>query len=128
MKVLVCGSREWTNEKAIEREFRKLPQGTTIIHGACPTGADHLADKWAMKMGFSIRRYPADWEGEAAATGSARAAGPKRNARMIREEHKSGDSIAFALAFTPDLARSRGTKDCVERARKVGIRVTVVNE
>ena len=128
MKVLVTGSHEWVNEKAIEREFRKLPVGTTIIHGACPTGADALADKAAMKFGFPIRRYPADWEAERLATGSPKAAGPKRNSRMIREEHRSGDPVAFALAFTPDLVRSRGTKDCVERARKVGIRVHIITE
>ena len=122
MKVLVCGSREWANEKAIEREFRKLPQGTIIIHGACPTGADALADKWAMKMGFQIRRYPADWEAE------GKAAGPKRNSRMVREEHRSGDPTHLGLAFTENLDRSRGTKDCVERARKAGIKVRVVTE
>ena len=128
MKILVTGSREWADEKAIEREFRKLPQGTTIVHGACPTGADSIADKLAMKFGFQIRRYPADWDGEREATGSPKAAGPKRNSKMIREEHKSGDPIAFALAFTPDLSRSRGTKDCVERAKKAGIRVQIVEK
>lgn len=128
MKILVTGSREWTDEKAIEREFRKLPQGTTIVHGACPTGADAIADKLAMKFGFQIRRYPADWDGERETTGSPKAAGPKRNSKMIREEHKSGDPIAFALAFTPDLSRSRGTKDCVERAKKAGIRVQIVEK
>ena len=128
MKILVTGSREWTDEKAIEREFRKLPPGTTIVHGACPTGADAIADKLAMKFGFPIRRYPADWEAERAATGSPKAAGPKRNSKMIREEHRSGEPISFALAFTPDLSRSRGTKDCVERAKKAGIRVEVIEK
>jgi len=122
MKVLVTGSREWLNEKVIERELKKLPPGTTIVHGACPTGADALADKWAMKLGFAIKRYPADWESE------GKAAGPKRNATMIRLEHRSGDPIDLGLAFTPDLARSRGTKDCVERARKAGIKIQVVSE
>ena len=127
MKVLVTGSRDWADPEAIEREFRKLPQGTIIIHGACPTGADALADKIAMKMGFKIRRYPADWNAELAATGSARAAGPKRNARMIKDEHpdKDGKPIDFGLAFTRDMSRSRGTKNCVERARSAGIKVEV---
>ena len=123
----MCGSREWANEKAIEREFKKLPQGTTIIHGASGEGAEAIVDKMAMKFGFPIRRYPADPEGEREETGSPKAAGPKRNSRMIREEHRSGEPIAFALAFTVDLARSRGAKDCVERARKAGIRVEVVS-
>lgn len=122
MKVLVTGSRDYKNEKAIEREFRKLPQGTVIVHGACPTGADAIAEKLAKKFGFPIRRYPADWEAE------GKSAGPKRNSKMIREEHKGGDPISLGLAFTLDLSRSRGTKDCVERARKAGIKVEVISE
>lgn len=125
MKVLVCGSRDWANKAAIVRELKKLPVGTTIIHGACPTGADALVDKVARVMGFPVRAYPADWEGEKERTGSEKAAGPKRNAQMIREEHVQGDPIAFVLAFSPDLARSRGTKDCTDRARRAGIRVEV---
>ena len=121
MKVLVTGSRDWVNKDAIEREFKKLPAGTIIVHGACPTGADALADSAAMKFGFKIRRFPARWETE------GKGAGPRRNARMIREEHPDADGKPFdlGLAFTLDLSRSRGTKDCVERARKAGIKVEV---
>lgn len=128
MKVLVCGSRDWLNEFAVERELRKLPKGAIIVHGDCPTGADALADKVARKLGFEVRTYPADWEGELAATGSSKAAGPKRNAKILREEHpdKTGKPFAFGLAFTEDLARSRGTKDMTERARKAGVRMVVI--
>jgi len=52
MKVLVTGSRDWEDAKAIERELAKLPPGTIIVHGHCPTGADAMADKIAMKLGF----------------------------------------------------------------------------
>lgn len=122
MKVLVCGSRDWTDEKVIERELKTLPHGTVVIHGACPTGADALADKIAMKLGLKIRRYPANWDEE------GKKAGPIRNATMIREEHRAGDPLSHVLAFTKDLARSRGTKDCAERARKAGVRVVVVGQ
>jgi hypothetical protein len=127
MKVLVTGSRDWTNMAAIERELRKLPPGSTIIHGACPTGADMMADKVAMKLGFKIRRYPADWNDPTLP--NPKAAGSIRNAKMIREEHpdQEGEPIAFSLAFTLDLNRSRGTKDCALRARKAGIRVDVIS-
>lgn len=107
---------------AIERELRKLPVGSIIVHGACPTGADMLADKVAMKLGFKIRRYPAEGDTE------GRAAGPLRNARMVREEHRGGEPFDFGLAFTKDLDRSRGTKDCTLRARKAGIRVEVISQ
>ena len=129
MKVLVCGSRDWLNEPAVERELLKLPKGTIIVHGDCPTGADAIADKVARRLGFEVRPYPANWEGELAATGSSKAAGPKRNAKILREEHpdKAGKPFTFGLAFTEDLARSRGTKDMTERARKAGVRMIVVS-
>lgn len=115
------------DRKVIEREFKKLPPGTIIVHGACPTGADALADVAAMKMGFQIRRYPADWDGEKARTGSSAAAGPKRNSAMIKAEHpdEDGKPLDMGLAFAMDLSRARGTKDCVGKARRAGIKVEV---
>ena len=81
-----------------------------------------------MKYGFQIRRYPADWVGEMDATGSYKAGGPKRNSKMIKMEHagQAGQPIDLALAFTADLERSRGTKDCVKKARAAGIKVNVI--
>ena len=130
MKVLVTGSREWANAAAIERELKKLPPGTIIVHGHHWEGADALADKVAMKLGFKIRRYPADWEGEKERTGSSAAAGPKRNSAMIKSEHPDEDGVPFnlGLAFAVDLSRARGTKDCVGKARKAGIKVEVFSE
>jgi hypothetical protein len=127
MKVLVTGARNWTNAAAIERELKKLPPGTIIVHGACPTGADALADKIAMKLGFKIRRYPADWDGERERTGTPCAAGPKRNSAMIKAEHSDEDGVPIdkGLAFSLDLSRSRGTRDCVTKARRAGIGVEV---
>lgn len=126
MKVLVCGSRDWTNKDALEREFKKLPPGTIIVHGACPTGADMLVDKLAMTHGFKIRRYPADWNDPALP--NSRAAGPIRNARMLRAEHPDDDGVPFdfGLAFTLNLDRSRGTRDMVTRARRAGIRMEIL--
>jgi hypothetical protein len=124
MKVLVTGSREWADEKAIEREFKKLPPGTTIVHGATPVGAEALADKWAMKMGFLIRRYPAIESDEE----DAGKVTPRRNVRVLREEHRTGDPIALGLAFTQDLARSREARHLVDKARAAGIRVQVVTK
>lgn len=128
MKVLVTGSRDWADAKAIIRELSKLPRGpeTILVHGDCPTGADVIANKVGMKLGFTIRRYPADWE-EAEKRGNRKSAGPIRNAKMIREEHpdKAGVPFDFGLAFTLDMSRSRGTKDCTERARKAGIKVEI---
>lgn len=127
MKILVCGSRNWGNRKAIQRELAKLPQGTIIIHGACPTGADKMVDEEARKRGFEVRPYPADWDAYRDSA-NPKAAGPARNSQMIREEHpdKNGVPISFGLAFAEDLKRARGTTDLVTKAGKAGIKMTVL--
>lgn len=33
-----------------------------LIHGACPTGADALADDYARAVGMHVIRRPADWD------------------------------------------------------------------
>lgn len=123
MKILVTGSRDWPNERGdvIADALAKFPKGTILVHGACPTGADFIADIYGKTRQFEVRPYPADWESE------GKAAGPKRNARMIREEHKRGEPIDLCIAFSDDLERSRGTRDCVMRARAAGIKTVVIS-
>ncbi len=111
MKVLVCGGREWLNVGAIERELRKLPPGTIIVHGHCPSGADRMADQVARELGFEVRRYPADW------TTHGKAAGPIRNSEMLTKEHRLEEPIDKGLAFHENLERSKGTRDMVKKLR-----------
>lgn len=88
MRVLVCGGRhfnDWTfMRNALENLLfhgPTIPFGLIIIDGACPTGADHMANQWALRNGLATERYPVDhtidgpWPG----------AGPNRNTRMILE-------------------------------------------
>ena len=125
MKILVCGSRDWSNRRVIKQALLKLPkEGTIIVHGGA-TGADSIADDIARKAGFEVRVYPVteeDWAEH------GKSAGPRRNSHMIRMEHsdKQGVPINLVLAFTPNLDRSRGTKDMVQKARKAGIKVEVI--
>lgn len=56
-RVLVCGSRHWSNYKLNEEKLRLLPSTTTIIHGDC-RGADKLAGGIARRLGMSVRIFP----------------------------------------------------------------------
>jgi hypothetical protein len=120
MKILICGSRNWDNEKAIRRELMNLILGLAfvkdilIIHGAAK-GADSQAGKLAQGMNLAVRAVPADWNKH------GRAAGPIRNMEMLRMRP---DQV---WAFTEDLSKSRGTAHTVTHARKMGIPVTVFN-
>jgi hypothetical protein len=93
MRVLVCGSREWTDKAAIKRELASLllaeigrddsEAELVLIHGDC-RGADRLAaaalwdlsrEKVIVESGarITILPFPADWNQH------GKAAGPRRN-------------------------------------------------
>jgi len=128
VKVLVTGARDWANRAAVRRELSKLQRGpeTILVHGACPTGADAIADEIGREFGFTVRPYPADWD-EAERRGNRNSAGPVRNSDMIRKEHPDKDGVPFdfGLSFSTNLDRDRGTRDCTTKARKAGIRMDV---
>lgn len=87
MRVLVTGSRDWTDTAAIrdalarirERQEAAFRGGTdvTLVSGACPTGADAIAEQAAEGMGWRVERHPADWARH------GRCAGHIRNVAMV---------------------------------------------
>ncbi len=123
MKVLVCGSRDWVEQSVIERELKKFPAGTILIHGAC-RGADMIAGYVGEMLKFEIRPYPvtpADWK----AYGLG--AGHRRNQTMLDKEHpdKNGVKIDIVLAFHKDPNLGKGTRDMKNRSELVELEVRV---
>lgn len=83
MKILVFGSREWTDSATIYRVLSKLPTDTVLVHGAA-RGADRLAGEIGNTLGFDVRPYPvpqSEWDQY------GNAAGIMRNGRMLQAEH-----------------------------------------
>lgn len=67
MRVLVTGSRDWKDSDVIESDLRNLTidngrENLTLVSGACPTGADYIAEVIAKHLGWRIERHPADWD------------------------------------------------------------------
>lgn len=117
-KVLICGSRFYTDYKKILQYVRSLKdtaihENIVIVAGGA-MGADTLAVKAAVSCGFSFREYPAQWEKY------GKKAGPIRNQTMLDMEKP--DIVA---AFHEAIESSKGTKDMVSRARKSGVPVVV---
>jgi hypothetical protein len=109
VRILVCGSRAYTNAakiRSVLAEIEYRSQGPTIVHGAA-IGADHLAAEAAFLLGYRTEAYPADWEKH------GRAAGPIRNRQML--DTKPDLVIAFG--------HGKGTSDTVTEARHRGIPV-----
>lgn len=113
MKVLVCGGREWFDWKTLERRLLELPAETTIIEGGAE-GADAFARMFAQGRKWPYMEFKANWKAY------GRSAGPIRNRKMLDEKPD------LVLAFHNDYEHSKGTKDCVEEAKRRGIPVEVI--
>ena len=111
-RVLVTGSRTWEDREGITFELARLallhPEGVTVVHGACPRGADAMADQEARKLGLSVERHRADWS-------QGKAAGFQRNQAMV----DLGADVC--LAFIRE--HSKGATHCARAAEKASIPV-----
>lgn len=130
MRVLVTGSRDWTDAEAIARPLQFLARHcdhVEVLHGAA-RGADILAAEIATGLGMTVRAFHADWSVKPdtpperirrrrGAGAYDVGAGFERNRRMLDEQPD------LVLAFQRD--RSSGTRDTVDEARRRGVRVVV---
>lgn len=118
-RILICGSRDWTDSMPIMRVVQGIARGgaATIVHGDA-RGADAIAAGVADALGLETEAHFADWKGK------GRAAGPIRNQEML----DSGvvEVWAFKDGFDWSL-RSGGTENMVKIARDAGVPVYVVS-
>lgn len=112
-RILITGSRDWTDRDTIWRALGDtvapldITRETVLVSGACPTGADAIAETWARKYGLTIERHPANWQLE------GKRAGFIRNARMVN----LGADIALAFIRNG----SRGASHTAHLAEEAGI-------
>lgn len=118
MRVLVTGSRNWTDRVKVRSQLGYYwltsdpllgRRHLTVVHGACRSGADLFVHDWCTEMaGYDVveEPYPADWS-------VGKRAGPERNRRMVA----LGADVC--LCFVKD--SSRGASGCADLAEKAGI-------
>ena len=127
MRILVTGSRDWADWRTLTKALLEHWDYTvTVVHGACPTGADEMAH-WLcfnvlnqMECILTVEPHAADWS-------KGRRAGPERNAHMI----SLGADVC--LAFIGDCTSPRcdiegrhpshGASGTADLAEKAGIPV-----
>jgi len=125
-RVLVCGSRDWTDIDTINMQLCKLilehgvrHKDVLVITGSTieqDNGADSLvAALCHNELGIACAQFPAAWPFYKN-LGNQRAAGPIRNGWMLRWGRPD-----YVLAFHPYLPGSRGTKNMLKQAHDLGI-------
>lgn len=114
-RVLVTGGRAYPDCEAVFARLATCRESAArnglkliVIHGDCPTGADHWVALWCRREGVEERRFPAQWDLH------GRSAGPRRNQQMLNEGQPD-----MVLA----LPGGRGTADMVRRARAANVLV-----
>ena len=113
MRVLVCGSRDYTNRLLItERLCALLDDGyETLIEGEA-RGADTFARLAGESLGMQILPFPADWNKY------GKRAGYIRNQQMLDEGRPE-----LVVAFYSRPVKSKGTQMMVDIAMKAGVPV-----
>ena len=130
MRVLVCGSRDWTDGQVVETVLMgatvNLQTEHVIIEGGARGADSHAADfatrlKRHPKFGHpgAHEQYPADWKQH------GKAAGAIRNQRML-DQGRPDVVFAFKDGYDPASGRG-GTEDMVRRAKAYGIPCYIVS-
>ena len=117
-RILVTGSRDWTDAETIRRALSEAwhwlgrPRDAVLVQGECHLGgADKIAaDTWRA-WGYPVEGYPAERDA------NGRVLGPERNAHMV--------ALGADLCLAFPLPSSRGTRNCMRLAREAGIPVRV---
>lgn len=111
-RILVTGSRAWVDADTIRNALRdECFPGAVLVSGACPSGADAIAERVWNGWGMTVERHPADW------------AKYGRRAGFVRNAHMIDLGADVCLAFIR--AESRGASHTLGLATDRGIRTRV---
>lgn len=111
MRVLVCGSRGWTDRAKIAEYLHPLPLDAVIVHGGAK-GADILAGSIARELGLREEVHPANWDRYGIRAG------------LLRNDKMLDSGIDKVLAFWN--GKSSGTRHTISGAKRRNIECEVI--
>lgn len=119
-RILITGSRDWDDGARIEVELKTAflslrpidwRPGTTfpaiLVSGACPTGADRIAETIWERQGLPVELHPADWDTYG------------KRAGFLRNQEMVDCGAAVCLAFIKN--NSKGATHTANAAERAGI-------
>jgi hypothetical protein len=137
LRVLVCGNRDLKSDgwqacirawlQAVDDGAKRRGVPVMMAHGDCGNeddaghaiGADWIAARIALGLGWTVVPYPADWAKH------GRSAGPRRNREMFAL-HKPHRGLAFGRLYKHRSDEETGTGDMVKVMNQGACLVTVV--
>jgi uncharacterized phage-like protein YoqJ len=115
--LLIAGSRSFEDRDLFNRVTEEIIDGderfTVIVEGGA-AGADTMAREYAEAHDMKYEEFKPDWKQY------GRAAGPKRNDKMIQFIKERNGT---ALYFWDE--ESKGTKQCIDSAKRKDIEISV---
>lgn len=105
--MLITGSRTWDNFDVMVTALKRYARpGVVLVSGACPSGADAMAEQIWEQWGLPVERHPLDWR-------------KGNRAGLIRNQEMVNLGADICLAFRRNF--SSGTTHCGNAATIAGI-------
>ena len=115
--VLVSGKRDFTDYdrfcEVLDKSLKDISDEIEIVEGGA-RGTDALAKRYAVEHGIKCHEFSALWDMH------GMAAGPIRNFEMVKFISEKKCKAVFFWD-----GKSKGTGDCLKKARKAGIKCEV---
>jgi len=109
MKLIVAGSRDFTNGELIYHILDLWkPKITEIVSGKAK-GVDNFGETWALKNQIPIKEFPADWKRK------GKSAGPIRNGKMAEYA-----DVLFAFHEPTSRSGGKGTLNMINWMKESG--------
>ena len=115
-KIIIAGSREFSDYNLLEREVKKFIVEENIVNpiiiSGIAKGADKLGEDFAKKFKLNVELYPADWDSY------GKRAGFLRNEQMAK-------CASHCIVFWD--GDSKGTGHMIDLANKYNLKLKVIN-
>ena len=111
MKVAIIGGRDFKNYSLLKSTMSKIKGISCVVSGGA-LGADYLAEIYAKQNNIHTLIFQADW------ARFGRSAGPKRNKTIVQNSQ-------LVVAFWD--GTSKGTKNTINQAKILGVKVIIVS-